>query len=175
MTTLEQSSESSPSVSNNFATFNNPISPVAPSSLDYDYAMQPSPLSQSQTSAQPWNSNGNSHDRQAMDIYTTPTIPEPTLFSNSFGYGSTMDGNFSAFDATSDVTLAGLSTAPPSTSFSVTGLPFRGLDYIRNYSTGGISASGEQDSLWSSYDPGAFGLDPDLPFTTLSDVHETTR
>lgn len=126
--------------------------------------MQPSPLSQSQTSVQQWNGNGTGQERQAMDIYTTP-VQEPTLFSNSFGYGSTMDGSYSGYDATSDMTLAGLSTTPPSASFSVTGLPFRGLDYIRNYNPGGFNASGEQDSLWSSYDPGAFGLDPDLPFT----------
>ncbi|KAJ2933626.1 hypothetical protein H1R20_g3439, partial [Candolleomyces eurysporus] len=43
------------------------------------------------------------------------------------------------------------------------GLPFRGLDYIRNFNMGGYST--DQDSLWQSYDPnGSFGYDPDLTF-----------
>ncbi|KAG6855066.1 hypothetical protein C0991_005995 [Blastosporella zonata] len=69
-----------------------------------------------------------------------------------------------SYDA-ADLTMAGLSVASPSSSnFAATGLPFRGLDYIRNFNPGGYSAN-DQDSLWHSYDPGAFGFDPDLPFT----------
>lgn len=88
-----------------------------------------------------------------------------------------MDGSYSAYDATSDLTLAGLSTTSPSTSFAATGLPFPGLEYIRNYNPGGFNAGGEQDLLWRSYDPGAFGLDPDLPFTIgdpVSEIQDTT-
>jgi len=83
-----------------------------------------------------------------------------------------MDGGYSGYEVTSDMTLAGLSTPPPSTSFAATGLPFRGLEYIRNYNPGGFNSSVEQDQLWQSYDPGAFGLDPDLPFTIGDPVPE---
>jgi hypothetical protein len=84
-----------------------------------------------------------------------------------------MDGSYSGYEVASDMTLAGLSTTPPTSSFSVTGLPFPGLEYIRNYNPGGFNPSGEQDSLWQSYDPGAFGLDPDIPFTIGESVSET--
>lgn len=107
-----------------------------------------------------------------MDLYTTST-QEPTLYASSYGFGSTMDGSYSGYEVASDMTLAGLSTTPPTSSFSVTGLPFPGLEYIRNYNPGGFNPSGEQDSLWQSYDPGAFGLDPDIPFTIGESVSET--
>jgi hypothetical protein len=131
--------------------------------FDYDYTMQPSPLSQSQTSVQQWNGNRSGQDRQAMDIYTNPS-QEPTLYGNAFGFGTTIDGSYSTYEMASDMTLAGLSITPPGSSFAVTGLPFCGLEYIRNYSSTGFNPTGE-DSLWRSYDPVAFGLEPDIPFT----------
>ncbi|KXN87885.1 Transcriptional activator protein acu-15 [Leucoagaricus sp. SymC.cos] len=166
MSTLDPP-DPSPRLSNTFTNFNNPVSPISASSpprFDFDYTMQPSPLSQSQTSVPQWNDSGAGQDRQPMDIYSTST-QEPTLYANSFGFGSTLEGGYSRYEAASDMTLAGLSTTPPSNSFAVTGLPFRGLDYIRNYNPTGFNASVEQDALWQSYDPTAFGLDPDIPFT----------
>jgi len=178
MSNLDPSTEPSPRLSNTFNTLNNPITPItasSPARFDYDYAMQPSPLSQTQTTTQQWNGggngNGNGQDGQTMDVF--PSAPQDAgLYVNSFGYGSTIEGGYSGYEGTSDLTLAGLSTTPPGTSFAVTGLPFRGLDYIRNYNPGGFNASGEQDSLWQSYDPGAFGFDPDLPFTIGDPVSE---
>lgn len=79
-----------------------------------------------------------------------------------------MESNYLTYDASSDMGgLSGLSTTPPTASFAAPGLPFRGLDYIRNYNPGVYSPSGDQD-LWQSFDPGAFGYDPELPFV-LSD------
>jgi len=96
-----------------------------------------------------------------MDICTQ----EATLYTNSFGFGSPMDAGYSGFDAGPDLTLASLPTTPPTSSFSIGGLPFPGLDYIRNYNPGGFNVNGEQDWLWQSYDSHAFGVDPDIPFS----------
>lgn len=51
---------------------------------------------------------------------------------------------------------------PHSESFTASGLPFRGLDFIRNYTNDGYS--GDQ-ALWQTFDAGAFVHDPDMPFS----------
>ena len=61
-----------------------------------------------------------------------------------------------------------MSTVPELSGFGGPGLPFRGLDYIRNYN-GGYTLGADQDGLWQTFDPGAFGLDPEIPFT-LNDL-----
>lgn len=65
--------------------------------------------------------------------------------------------------------LSSLSTVPELSDFAGPGLPFRGLDYIRNYNPGGYALGADQDGLWQTFDPGAFGLDPEIPFT-LNDL-----
>lgn len=60
---------------------------------------------------------------------------------------------------------SGLSITPPTALFDAPGLPFRGLDYMRNYCPGSYTIGSDQDSLWQSYATGAFGYDPDLPFS----------
>jgi hypothetical protein len=62
--------------------------------------------------------------------------------------------------------LSTLSTVPELTDFSGPGLPFRGLDYIRNFNGGSVTPGPE---LWQTFDPGAFGLDPELAFS-LNDL-----
>jgi hypothetical protein len=76
-----------------------------------------------------------------------------------------MDSNYLSYEPSSSDfgSFPSLSTTPPSSSFAVQGLPFRGLDYIRNYNSGLYSPTGDQE-LWQSFDPGAFGYDPELPF-----------
>jgi hypothetical protein len=54
------------------------------------------------------------------------------------------------------------SNTPPYANFPTPGLPFAGLDYIRNYNPDGFS--GADDSLWQSIDPGAFHYESDLPW-----------
>jgi len=88
---------------------------------------------------------------------------ESSLYA-TYGYTSPVDAQYLGYETTSDQTMPSLSGTPPSSSFNVSTLPFKGLDYIRNYNPGGYSTS-EQDSLWQTYDPGAFGYDPDLPFS----------
>ncbi|KAJ3762896.1 putative fungal-specific transcription factor [Lentinula raphanica] len=108
---------------------------------------------------------------------------ENVLYGASSGiYPSQLD-NYSGFDTagTHDPVnhgMNGLSTTPPTASFDAPGLPFRGLEFIRNYNPGGYSASdnflGEPESLWQSYDPTSFNYNPDLPFTLGDpDVHGT--
>ena len=59
--------------------------------------------------------------------------------------------------------IQGQGDSPPLSSFAATGLPFPGLDYIRNY-TPGVFDDG-QEGLWQNYDGGEFRFDPDLPFS----------
>jgi hypothetical protein len=81
-----------------------------------------------------------------------------------------MDGGFGGYDPSSDLTnpLSALSTTPPSSAFAASGLPFSGLDYIRNFRAGGYST--DHDALWQSYDAGTFGAyDPELSFNLGAD------
>jgi hypothetical protein len=114
-----------------------------------------------------------------MDMFPSTSQDSSSLYNpNLFGFGSALDGGgYGAFDTTTDMTLAGLSTTPPSSSFAATGLPFRGLEYIRNYNLAGFNASGDINSLWQSYDPDTFRFDPDLPFTIgdpASEIQDAT-
>lgn len=143
----------------NAYTFSSPLSPAqlpSPQRYEFEYGVQPNALSQS--NLQQWNGNGDSQ------MYGSS--PDQTLYGNAFGpYTSTLDG-YGVYDSNSEMTggLGSLSTTPPSATFAAVGLPFRGLDYIRNYNPSGYGTA-DQDSLWQVYDPGAFGYDPDLPFT----------
>lgn len=96
-----------------------------------------------------------------MDVYSS-NQHDTNLYTNPYSTYS-IDGGYTGYEDITG-TMTGLSTTPPSSSFAASGLPFRGLDFIRNYNPGGY-ITGDQDSLWHSYDPGAFGYDPDLPFT----------
>lgn len=144
--------------------FSSPLSPAhlpSPHRYEFDYGVQPSVLSQS--NLHQWE--GNNNEQQMF----SPASADPSLYNNSFGTYGPFDtyGNYDTSDLS---TMTGLSTTPPLSSFAASGLPFRGLDYIRNYNPSGY-ITGDQDSLWQSYDPGAFGYDPDIPFT-LGDIHQ---
>ncbi|KIK08566.1 hypothetical protein K443DRAFT_672578 [Laccaria amethystina LaAM-08-1] len=177
MAALDQPQESSPRLApgNNY-TFATPMSPghaPSPSGYEFDYNMQPHTLTQS--NLHQWNGNG---EHSGMDLYS-PTSQDTPMYNNPYGAYNSLEGGYSGYDPTTELsgTISGLSTTPPSASFAAPGLPFRGLDYIRNYNPGGYTTS-DQDSLWHSYDPGAFGYDPDLPFTLgdiSSEVHDGNR
>ncbi|KAJ4472260.1 putative fungal-specific transcription factor [Lentinula aciculospora] len=138
----------------------------------YDYGLS-SNLNSYQGPTQPrWNGQ----QQQGIDIYP----PENVLYTPSNGVYSSQLENYSGFDPTGthemNNGMNGLSTTPPTSSFDAPGLPFRGLEFIRNYNSGGYSAGdnfmGEQESLWQSYDPLSFTHNPDLPFTLGDpDVH----
>jgi hypothetical protein len=150
-----QDSQSAPG----FANFVSPISPIHSSSnhFDFDYSMQTS-------LSQPRSQWSNSNDSQNLDPFSASQ--DTSTFTTPFNtYSSPVDGAFTGFD-TAEVRspMPGLSTTPPSSTFAATGLPFSGLEFIRNYNPAGYS-TGEQEALWHSFDPGAFGYDPELPFT----------
>ncbi|KAJ7086664.1 fungal-specific transcription factor domain-containing protein [Mycena epipterygia] len=140
--------------------YNYPLSPANTSGqYDYEYGMQSSPLNHG-NGAQHWNGSGG--EPQGVDIYPS-----------NMSYSSNAYGRYDALDSRSytygqDIaggSIAELSSTPPIASFAAPGLPFRGLEFIRNYGNGGGYSMGDQDSLWQSYDPGAFEYNPDLPFT----------
>jgi len=156
----KNSPQPSPTLAPNTTIYNysGPISPTNTSN-QFDYGMQSSPLSHAnnmqQQQQQQWNGGG---EPQGVDIYPSNL----SFSSNSYsGYEPSDSRNF--YDLGGNLTE--LSSTPPIASFAAPGLPFRGLDYIRNYSNGSGYSMGEQDSLWNTYDPGAFEYNPDLPFT----------
>ncbi|KAK7061529.1 fungal-specific transcription factor domain-containing protein [Favolaschia claudopus] len=143
--------------------FPGPISPTTtPSQYEFDYGMQASPLSNTNNAQlQQWNGSTSGGEPQGVDIYPSGM----SYPSNSYSGFEHSDSH--GYHGHSDLgtNLAEFSSTPPTSSFAATGLPFRGLDYIRNYGNGGGYSMGEQDSLWNTYDPGAFEYNPDLPFT----------
>ncbi|KAL5527321.1 hypothetical protein ACEPAG_6112 [Sanghuangporus baumii] len=80
-----------------------------------------------------------------------------------------MDQNVAAYGPTLDSLLglqqpmAAQGDSFPSSSFDTAGLPFAGLDFIRNY-TPGLYDTG-QDGPWQGFDGAEFQYDPDLPFS----------
>ncbi|KAF9534400.1 fungal-specific transcription factor domain-containing protein [Crepidotus variabilis] len=147
--------------------FASPLSPAqlpSPHRYEFEYGVPPSALSQS---SQQWNgSNGNNGNDQHM--FNHQGSAEHPLYG--FGvYTSALDA-YPGYDAAGEFSpgLGAPMNGSPTSSYA-TSLPFRGLDYIKNYSQTGYS--GDQD-LWQSYDPGAFGYDPDLPFTIPEATHE---
>lgn len=148
-----------------------PLSPLhvpSPPRFDYEYGAYHSPLAHSSSSQWP----STSGEPTGIDMY--PHGSQMSYSNNSYGEPlSAVDPAYLGYSGSSD--MAGLSTTPPTASFDAPGLPFRGLDYIRNYNPGGYSAGSDQDSLWQSFDAGAFGYDPDLPFSLPdlpTDSHE---
>jgi len=49
--------------------------------------------------------------------------------------------------------------------FSAMGLPFSGLEFIQNYPPDGYSTDPNSNSLWQTFDAGAFIQDPEMPFS----------
>ncbi|KAJ6599296.1 fungal-specific transcription factor domain-containing protein [Mycena vulgaris] len=141
--------------------YNYPLSPTnAPGQYEYEYGMQSSPLSHG-NSAPHWNGSG---EPQGVDIYPS----NMSYSSNAYSGGYDAVDSRSYTYGTSDLgggNIVELSSTPPIASFAAPGLPFRGLEFIRNYGNGGGYSMGDQDALWHSYDPGAFEYNPDLPFT----------
>jgi hypothetical protein len=134
---------------------NIPISPVSATQephFSYDYALQSDlPI---QSHPQTWGfRNGDRDDTDMM----SPTNPEQgTSYLAALSYDDT------PYFSTPTGYPMFLST-PPSSSFPVSGLPFSGLDFLRNYNS--YPANFGQNSLWQAFDERAFGYDPELPFS----------
>lgn len=101
-----------------------------------------------------------------------------TEFTNALGYGhttpSTIDPSFMAYGSSvgSLMNLQAQGDSPPLSAFPVQGLPFPGLDYIRNYTPG---MDDSQDGVWPSFDGGEFLYDPGLQFTFTDQPNDNTN
>lgn len=145
-----------------------PLSPLHVSST-YDYGVHQSPLASSSTHQ--WDvSSGEPHN---VEMY------QPGPPGSSLPYATYEHQNIDpSWYTGTDMGYSTLSTTPPTSSFPGPGLPFLGLDYIRNYNSNGYSLVGDQDSLWQAFDARSFGLDPELPFPLMessTDHHESQQ
>jgi len=131
--------------------------------FDYDYGIHQSPLAAS--SSHTWDVTGS---EPQMFSPSSPT--NPTFNAGFESHPTTMDA---WFNGSSDVQYT-LSTTPPGASFATPGLPFHGLDYIRNYNPNGYPVH-DQDSLWQQgLENVNFGFDPELPFN-FGDGHSESH
>jgi len=96
---------------------------------------------------------------QASNIFTGTGAYQNPSSLEYLSYPGAQDSAMGSTSATTDT--------PPTSAFAEPGLPFPGLDFIRNFNPGGISEDSheQQDALWRSFDAGEFKYDPDLQFT----------
>ncbi|KAH9844024.1 fungal-specific transcription factor domain-containing protein [Rhodofomes roseus] len=151
-----------------------PTGSVPSQRFDYDFGLSQSPPDRwtvpepggnglkffPSGSQQSQSQSSQSQSQQQSQPYS-PISYNP---SQSSGFESTYLG----YDGLSGVDPAVFGmpgSSPPSTNgFAAPGLPFRGLDFIRNYNPAGY-AGGSSDNAWHTFDPGAFGYDPEIPFS----------
>ncbi|KAI0269256.1 fungal-specific transcription factor domain-containing protein, partial [Gloeopeniophorella convolvens] len=159
---IEPPLERSPPIMNapSFGSLNGPVSPVAgmssPVRYDFDFSM-------SQTQS-PFNSHQTS-DGWHYDGELLPGTSQNVASSSTFEQPPTVDPSYLAYGGPSSSQVGtdffGTSGASANSSFLGAGLPFHGLDYLRNFDPEG----GEQDALGQGFDANAFRYDPELPFT----------
>lgn len=150
-----------------------PTSSIPSQRFDYDFGLSQSPPDR--WSVPEAGANGlkffpsGSQQSQSQQPQS-PTQPQaqpysPIAFNPSQTSG--FDTSYLGYDGLSgvDPSVFGMpGSSPPSTSgFAAPGLPFRGLDFIRNYNPAGFTGGG--DHAWHTFDPSAFGYDPEIPFT----------
>jgi hypothetical protein len=157
----EPSLERSPPIVNapSFGSWNGPVSPVggvpSPARYEFDFSSSTSqgPFS-AQQGGERWGYEndqfpGSSHSMVPGGSYEQP----PTVDPSYLVYGSSAVG--------SDFFGSSSSAAPAAgSSYLAGGLPFHGLDYLRNFDPEGA----EQETLGQGFDAGAFRYDPEIPF-----------
>lgn len=123
----------------------------ATSPVDYNFNAMMAQNSNSPT----WEMQGGTNGFYASNYQ------EPYVFGALASHAAELD--YTPFD---ELTAGGMGSmmdlSSPSENFAASGLPFSGLDFIRNYTT--ESNVGDQ-SFWQSLDAGAFVHDPDMPFS----------
>ncbi|KAI0301814.1 fungal-specific transcription factor domain-containing protein [Multifurca ochricompacta] len=152
----EASLERSPPIVNapSFGSWNGPVSPVggmpSPSRYDFDFSAS------SPHGFERWGYDGDQFPRTSQSMTATGTYEQPSTVDPSYlAYAAPSSSQVSSdFFGTPIATTTG-------PSFLAAGLPFHGLDYLRNFDPDG----GEQDALGQGFDVGAFRYDPELPFT----------
>ncbi|TFY72503.1 hypothetical protein EVG20_g500 [Dentipellis fragilis] len=151
-----------------FAPLNGPSSPLntvaSPSQYDFDFGLPQNAFGASNHNDQ-WGSQDA--DRNGMEMFPGAFQQQNNAMypPGSFDTPPTVDPSFLSFNGSSSqvgLGLPGMSTTMPSSTFPAPGLPFRGLDYIRNYDTEGYT---DQALLAQGFDAGAFRFDPEIPFS----------
>jgi hypothetical protein len=151
-----------------------------PRPFDYSFAMgqqQQQPLPTPVSANVPpdaWGPLPPSTDASSL-LYLPSTLPaqDPTSLYFASGAASADNGFYGGFDSLTDA-LGGLpgsvAGAIPNAGFAP-GLPFPGLEYIRNYAAdgGAPAGGGADDPLWQVIDSRSFNYAPDLPWA-LSDT-----
>ncbi|KAH9943098.1 fungal-specific transcription factor domain-containing protein [Epithele typhae] len=103
---------------------------------------------------------------------SSPFLLDANDFNAQNGSGAG-GGNYDPFSPITAGPSAGATgTTPPSAGFAAPGLPFHGLDFIRNYNPAGGAApvfmGDQQEQYWqSSFDN--YGVDPEMAFTLGGD------
>jgi hypothetical protein len=152
--------ERSPPIVNapSFGSWNGPVSPVGgvPSPVRYEFDFSASPGQGpfgSQQVPERWPYS-EPFPTSSQSILPTGTYEPPSTVDPSFlGYCPPSSQVSTDFFGTSNTTTTGSSFVP--------GLPFHGLDYLRNFDPDG----GDKDALGQGFDAGAFQYDPEIPFT----------
>jgi hypothetical protein len=128
------------------------------SQYSYEYNLSQSPRENR------WNTSSDSNATIYEEV-SSPTGYAPANFGLQQTGNDVLLGN----QFMSDQQLADMSQnlsllqQASSSGFVGPGLPFRALDFIRNYNPAGYMMT-DQDALWQSLDPSTF-MDPDIPFT----------
>ena len=111
-----------------------------------------------------WTASGDhNHDSMFRNVSQDTDYSVNSLQFNT-SQNTPVESNFMSYGAPLSTMMSQTqATTPPSSAFGGPGLPFPGLDFIRNY-TPGLYEEG-QDTLWQGFDGGEFRYDPDLPFS----------
>lgn len=143
-------------------------------------ALPPSQQQQQQQQMDTTSLNyGFGHSDSSMN-WTASSDTYSHEFTNALGYGGhtaqpTIDPSFMAYNTSvgSLMNLQGQGDSPPLSAFPVQGLPFPGLDFIRNYNPG--VDDNNQDGVWPSFDGGEFLYDPALQFSFNDQPSDNTN
>lgn len=160
---IDPALERSPPIVNapSFGSWNGPVSPVggAPSPVRYEFDFSPgqSPFGP-QRAAERWPYDGEPFPSSSQNVIPGAYDPPSTVDPSYLGYGPSSSQVSTDFFGTSNPTTTG-------SLFIPSGLPFHGLDYLRNFDPD----CGEKDALGQGFDAGAFQYDPEIPFT-LPDI-----
>ena len=147
-----------------FATTSPVFGPALPSSTESNLSNYSFGLPNSEMS---WNDGGMyrnfSQDSDNANTngynYNPPNpLPQSVVDHSLISYGPTLGSMLGLQQP-----LPGQGDSPPTSSFATPGLPFAGLEFIRNYTPGVFEE--QQGGLWQGFDGGEFQLDPDLPFS----------
>jgi len=119
--------------------------------FDMGYGPLLSPASHLQTDSFNWN------NQPEFDLVGQSSFNLAGFNASTHHETPTYDETFFGYDVD-------MVAGPSSNSvFAASGLPFRGLDYIRNYTPSAGEPNG--GSVWPALDVSAFGMAPDIPFS----------